>query len=127
MRISVILLAALLLQIAAFSQTPTPRPSILGIDHVAFYTTAPDGVKNLYADVLGLTSAAPVESGSTARYMIGAQWVGYSAAPDPKSADRMDHVAFATDNITTLRRYLTEKESSRRRSRVAPTTASPCQ
>jgi catechol 2,3-dioxygenase-like lactoylglutathione lyase family enzyme len=41
--------------------------------------------------------------------MSGGQWVGYSPAPDPKSTDRMDHVAFTTDNIGALRRYLIEK------------------
>ena len=87
----------------------TPRPKILGIDHVAFYTTAPDGVKKLYGDVLGLASATPIESGSTLRYLVGKQWVGYSPAPDPKSTDRMDHVALVTDNIVALRRYLVEK------------------
>ena len=39
--------------------------------------------------------------------MVGKQWVGYSPAPDPKSTDRMDHVALITDNIVALRKYLT--------------------
>lgn len=85
------------------------RPRILGIDHVSFYTTQPVGVNKLYGGVLGFPSAAPVEAGETVRYMIGMQWVGYSAAPDPKATDRMDHLAFATDNIVALRRYLTDK------------------
>jgi len=38
--------------------------------------------------------------------MIGTQWVGYSSASDPKSTDRMDHVALATDNIVAMRKYL---------------------
>jgi catechol 2,3-dioxygenase-like lactoylglutathione lyase family enzyme len=38
--------------------------------------------------------------------MVGRQWVGYSAAPDANATDRMDHVAFATDNIAALRKYL---------------------
>jgi catechol 2,3-dioxygenase-like lactoylglutathione lyase family enzyme len=98
------------LQLYVLSQTPAAqRPRILGIDHASFYTTAPDGVKKLYGDVLGLASAAPVEAGGTGRYMIGAQWVGYSAAPDAKATDRMDHVALVTDNIVGLRRYLAEK------------------
>lgn len=105
-----ILLAATLLPVSAISQAhPAGRPRILGIDHVCFYTTAPDGVKQLYGDLLGLASAAPVEPGGTLRYMVGRQWVGYSAAPDPKATDRMDHVAFTTDNIVALRRYLTGK------------------
>src|SRR5690242_1942828 len=77
----------------------TERPHITGIDHVSFYTTAPDDVKHLYVEILGLSSAAPIEPGETVRYMSGKQWVGYSPAPDPKATDRMDHVAFTTDNI----------------------------
>jgi catechol 2,3-dioxygenase-like lactoylglutathione lyase family enzyme len=88
---------------------PPERPHILGIDHVSFYTTQPDGVNKLYSGLLGFSSVPPIEAGGAARYMIGEQWVGYSPAPDPKATDRMDHVAFATDNIVALRRYLTDK------------------
>src|SRR5215469_11400856 len=96
---------------SAFSQThPVERPHITGIDHVCFYTTAPDGVRKVYSDTLGLTAADPIESGETVRYLSGKQWVGYSPAPDPNATDRMDHVAFTTDNISALRRYLIAKE-----------------
>jgi catechol 2,3-dioxygenase-like lactoylglutathione lyase family enzyme len=96
-----------LLNLCAFAQTQTTaRPPITGIDHVSFYTTAPDGVKKLYVDILGLASSGPIESGETVRYMAGKQWVGYSPAPDPKATDRMDHVAFTTNNIVALRKYL---------------------
>jgi len=102
-------LVLLALGLCAFAQSPATRPRITGIDHVAFYTTAPDGVQKLYVDILGLASAAPIEPGETTRYMAGRQWVGYSPAPDPKATDRMDHVAFTTDNIVALRWYLVEK------------------
>jgi catechol 2,3-dioxygenase-like lactoylglutathione lyase family enzyme len=82
------------------------RPKITGIDHVAFYTTQPDGVKQLYTVTLGLASAAPLESGELVRYLVGKQWVGYSTAPDPNATDRMDHVAFTTENAEALRKYL---------------------
>jgi len=105
---SKIFLAAFAFAVSAFSQAvPTPRPRILGIDHVSFYTTSLDGVKKLYGGLLGLTSVAPVEPGGTFRYAVGKQWVGFSPAPDPKSTDRMDHVAMLTDNIVALRKYLT--------------------
>ena len=103
-----VLFISTILSTISFAQS-APRPRITGIDHVAFYTTNPDGVKKLYSDILGLTAAAPIESGETTRYMSGKQWVGYSPAPDPKATDRMDHVAFTTDNIAGLRRYLTQK------------------
>jgi catechol 2,3-dioxygenase-like lactoylglutathione lyase family enzyme len=97
----------LLLQIPGFAQGPK-RPRITGIDHVSFYTTAPDGVRKLYGDILGLSAATAVEAGESVRYMVGSQWVGYSSASDPKATDRMDHVAFRTDSIVGLRRYLIE-------------------
>ncbi len=101
----VVLLAFATIQIGAQGQTSPQRPRILGIDHVSFYTTAPSEVKKLYADILGLASASPVEFGGTVRYMVGRQWVGYSPAPDLKASDRMDHVAFVTDDIASLRQY----------------------
>ena len=95
---------------SAVSQSrPAERPRITAIDHVAFYTTAPDGVKHLYVDILGLASADPIEPGETVRYLSGKQWVGYSPAPDPNATDRLDHVAFTTENISALRRYLIAK------------------
>ena len=98
--------------ISSLAQTKAaPRPRITGIDHVAFYTTNADGVKSLYVTDLGLEQADPTEPGESARYLVGKQWVGYSPAPDPKATDRMDHVAFTTDNIAGLRRYLVEKGS----------------
>ena len=101
-----IIAAIVVLQLWARGQS-VQRPHILGIDHMSFYTTAPDGVKKLYGDVLGLSSADPVEPGETLRYLVGTQWVGFSPAPDPKSTDRMDHVALRTDNIAAMRKYLT--------------------
>jgi catechol 2,3-dioxygenase-like lactoylglutathione lyase family enzyme len=92
---------------AQSASASAPRPRILGIDHVSFYTTAPEGVQKLYGGVLGLAAVPAVEPGGTTRYMVGTQWVGYSAAPDPKATDRMDHVAFTTDNIVALRHFFT--------------------
>jgi len=92
---------------AAFAQhIAVQRPKITGIDHVDFYTTAPDANEQLYMHVLGLISSSGVEPGQIKRFMVGTQWVGYSPAPDSKAADRMDHVAFATDNCEALRGYL---------------------
>jgi catechol 2,3-dioxygenase-like lactoylglutathione lyase family enzyme len=97
------------LAVCAYSQTSAgSRPRILGIDHVSFYTTDPEGVRALYSNTLGLASVQPVEPGELVRYLVGTQWVGYSSAPDPKAIDRMDHVALATDDATALRKYLIE-------------------
>jgi catechol 2,3-dioxygenase-like lactoylglutathione lyase family enzyme len=107
MKTSAVAFALLLSVTCARAQnSPAGRPKILGIDHVSFYTTSPDGVKALYSGTLGLASAEPIEPRGTVRYMVGKQWVGYSSEPDPTSADRLDHVAFTTDNIDALREFV---------------------
>jgi catechol 2,3-dioxygenase-like lactoylglutathione lyase family enzyme len=86
-----------------------PRPRILGVDHVVFYTSDPDAVRKLFNGVLGLAQAGAIEPGSGVRFLVGAQWVGYSAVSDPSMVNHLDHVAFATDDLTALRRYLAAK------------------
>ncbi len=109
MRSTLVLALFGIASLALGGQDASDRPKITGIDHVAFYTTAPEGVARLYHDVLGLSGANPVEPGEGLQYKVGKQWVGYSVAPDPQALDRMDHVAFATDDIAALKRYLAKK------------------
>ena len=54
----------------------------------------------------GPGSAKPFEADEIERYIVGKQWVGFSPAPDPKATDRLNHIAFATNNIVKLRQYL---------------------
>jgi catechol 2,3-dioxygenase-like lactoylglutathione lyase family enzyme len=107
MKTFVVMFAFGLVAVCAYAQTGNvARPRITGIDHVSFYTTDPEGTRALYSGMLGLGSVAPVEPGGLVRYLVGTQWIGYSSAPVPKAIDRMDHVAFATDEVTALRKYL---------------------
>ena len=95
--------------LALGGQDSAVRPKITGIDHVAFYTTAPEGTAHLFHDILGLSGAHPLERGEILRYVVGKQWVGFSTAPDPQAVDRMDHVAFTTDHVVAMQRYLAKK------------------
>src|SRR5579864_8633253 len=114
----------MLLGIPALGQShPAQRPHILGVDHVAFYTTAPDGVRKLYTEELGLAAADPVEPGENARYLVGTQWVGYSPAPDPKATDRMDHFAFRLTTSLPCVATWWRRDSSLRRFRDCRITA----
>jgi catechol 2,3-dioxygenase-like lactoylglutathione lyase family enzyme len=88
------------------AQHAPKRPKITGIDHVDFYTTDATANERLYTVILGLSTADPVEPAQTQRFIIGKQWVGYSPALDPKTTNRMDHVAFRTDDCEALRVYL---------------------
>jgi catechol 2,3-dioxygenase-like lactoylglutathione lyase family enzyme len=85
------------------------RPKITGIDHASFYTTDPEKNDELYAKVLGLKKAKANEPGQIQRFMVGQQWVGYSPGPDASARDRMDHIAFKTDDAEALRLYMKGK------------------
>ncbi len=99
----------LVLMAQSFAQSAPKRPKITAIDHVDFYTTSPEANQKLYATVLGLTMAQPVEPRQMQRYVVGSQWVGYSAAPDANPTNRFDHAAFRTENAEDLRKYLAAK------------------
>ena len=101
---------ALLVIATRFAQSADKRPKITGIDHVDFYTTSPQANNEFYAHTLDLASVVPLEPGQTQRFMVGDQFVGYSPAPDPQARNRMDHVAFVTDNSAGLRAYLVAKK-----------------
>lgn len=97
----------LVISTITLAQQGTPkRPKITGIDHVDFYTTSPEANQHLYAIVLGLATASPLEPGQIQRFVIGSQWVGYSPPPDANSTNRMNHIAFKTDDCEALRVYL---------------------
>lgn len=98
---------SLLATALASAQNSAPkRPRITGIDHVEFYTTNADANDHLFTVVLGLMEMPVLESGETQRFRVGGQWVGYRPAPDPKSTNRMDHLAFRTADCAGLRAYL---------------------
>jgi catechol 2,3-dioxygenase-like lactoylglutathione lyase family enzyme len=104
-----VLLVLLLLSLCAFAQAqPAKRAHIIGIDHVAFYTTDAEAVRALYVRTLSLLVTTPMEPGMTLRFGAGSQWIGYSPAPDANSTSRLDHVAFRTDDVEMLRRRLAQ-------------------
>ena len=108
-RIALFVISVIFVVCACLPSLAVDKPHILGIDHVSFYTTDPYKVKKLYKGLLGLRDAQPVESGGVVRYLVGKQWVGFRIAPNPLDTDRLDHVAFATDNVAALHDYLATK------------------
>jgi catechol 2,3-dioxygenase-like lactoylglutathione lyase family enzyme len=104
-----VICCALLVIATRFAHSAENRPKITGIDHVDFYTTSPEVNEHFYTSVLGLQGVTPIEPGQTQRFTVGSQWVGYSPAPDPRAGNRMDHIAFNTDNAAALRAYLIAK------------------
>ena len=104
-----VICCALLVIATRFVQSADKRPKITGIDHVDFYTTSPEENEQFYVRTLSLASVLPLEPGQTQRFVVGDQFVGYSPAPDARARNRMDHVAFNTDNAAALRAYLIAK------------------
>lgn len=102
-------LIAMLAVCAVGALSAQTRPPITGIDHVSFYGTNPTQNAKLYTATLGLESAAPVEPGGTQRFLVGSQWVGYSAVPGNAGKNRLDHVAFTTADAEALRKYMKSK------------------
>src|SRR5215469_15097287 len=99
----------LVISTGVLAQNAPKRPKITGIDHVDFYTTSPDQNQKLYRNVLGLPPTPAIEPGQIQCFWVGRQWVGYRPAPDPKSTNRIDHVAFSTESAEALRAYLSSK------------------
>jgi catechol 2,3-dioxygenase-like lactoylglutathione lyase family enzyme len=91
---------------SGWARAADQRPKILGVDHVVFYTTSAEANNRFYTVELGVAAEAPLEPGSIQQFMVGAQWVGYRPAPESKANDRLDHVAFTTDDQGALRSYL---------------------
>ena len=79
------LLAFIALQMSAVAQSKSAeRPKITGIDHVAFYTTSPEGVQKLYNQTLGLASADPIESGEPCATCLANNGLDTVLPPIPK-------------------------------------------
>ena len=102
-------IAFIVLLASASTLAQVQRPKITGIDHVAFYTTSPEANEHFYMSVLGVARTEPIEPGQTQTFVVGRQWVGYSPAADSQSTNRMNHVAFGTDDCEGMRKYLSAK------------------
>jgi len=98
---------ALLLPAALRAQA---RPAITGLSHMAVYTSDPAAAEHFYAGELGAVKEPDPENPQGTAYRISAgQWIEVLPLPAQHGASRMDHVAFATTDVTEMRRYLLAK------------------
>jgi len=123
-RLALIVTAAATL--AAARRADTARPALTGIDHVVFHTSSTLAAQRFYGDLLGLSGAAGGASGGGSgssggsttslpsqeweEYTINARqhvfvMSGLAAGTD----ERLDHIAFATTDLTALGTYLRDK------------------
>src|SRR6266849_1138492 len=108
MKLIVVTLAATLLLLAGTSPDQPARPKITGIDHVRLYVSSVDKSRAFYGDVLGLPTTGGGCSGAT-RPCFPVNWyqqVELEAVPSPAPQNWLAEIAFATDDVTGMRRYL---------------------
>jgi catechol 2,3-dioxygenase-like lactoylglutathione lyase family enzyme len=88
------------------------RPRIFGIDHVSVYVSDVAKSRQFYSEVLGLTTNCPQYAGADPCYLVAPsdQRVVLRQAPaqtkDTTLKNWLAEVAFATDDLMGMRRYL---------------------
>jgi catechol 2,3-dioxygenase-like lactoylglutathione lyase family enzyme len=98
--------------LAARSQEQLQRPRITDIDHVTVYASDINKSRQFYSDIFGLTTGCPGYQGSEPCFLVGPanqRVLLKPARPEAKSPtlkDWLAEVAFATDNLREMRRYL---------------------
>jgi catechol 2,3-dioxygenase-like lactoylglutathione lyase family enzyme len=108
MKLILVTLAAALLSLAGASPDQPVRPKITGIDHVRLYVSSVDRSRAFYGDVLGLPTSGGGCAGVTRPCLPinGYQQVELETAPTPAPHNWLAEIAFATDDVTGMRRYL---------------------
>lgn len=95
---------------AVIAQTRPTRPKITGISHLAVYTSNPAAADHYYREILGAAKLPDPENPQGVRYAINpTQFIEVLPLPPGAGINRMDHIAFKTDNAEMLRKYLAFK------------------
>src|ERR1051326_8958981 len=92
----------------AFEQPPL-RPKITGIAHVRIYSTNLANSRHFYGKIIGLVPIAPGGAGPAySCYAVNDhQQIQIFSASAPAKSNFLAEVAFATDDVGKMRRYLT--------------------
>src|ERR1700687_6101411 len=98
--------------LASYSQQQPKRPRITGIDHVSIYVSNLNKSRKFYSDVFGLTVSCPQYTGAKTCFIVSPsnqRLILKSAPPRTKKGalqNWLAEIAFSTDNLTEMRRYL---------------------
>ena len=95
---------------AAVAQTAPARPKITGISHLAVYTSDPAATDHYYREIIGATKLPDPENAKGVRYALSSiQFIEVLPLPANAGINRLDHIAFNTDDAEGLRKYLAAK------------------
>jgi catechol 2,3-dioxygenase-like lactoylglutathione lyase family enzyme len=110
---TILLASVLLFQLAALhsdAQDKPKRPRITGIDHVRLYVSDPDKSYEFYAKLMGVRKGGPVclddARPCLAVGLAQNQTIQLEKVPTSGVANWVAQIAFSTDNINELHRYL---------------------
>lgn len=93
--------------VLAAAQSTPPRPKITGISHLAVYTSDAKAAEHYYVETVGAVKLPDPENGRGVKYVLSAtQWVEVLPLPANAGVNRLDHVAFTTDDAEAMRTYL---------------------
>jgi catechol 2,3-dioxygenase-like lactoylglutathione lyase family enzyme len=100
----------LALSVGLRSATLAERPHITGIDHVTIYVSNLNQSRHFYSDVLGLKIGCPHYAGAETCLLVPASNQRVLLKPIPAQTENsrnwVAEIAFATNNILEMRRYL---------------------
>jgi catechol 2,3-dioxygenase-like lactoylglutathione lyase family enzyme len=124
----VLLLVCVLLQastLALNSEKQPQRPRITGIEHVSIYVSDTNRSHRFYSDVLGLANCPRTKGPDSCLLVHPAdQRIVLKPVPTQRGNDSLKNwlaeVAFATDNVTEMRRYLLSQGLAASRIRSDP-------
>jgi catechol 2,3-dioxygenase-like lactoylglutathione lyase family enzyme len=95
---------------AQMPDKPVMRPRITGISHIAVYASDPAAADHYYREIVGAVRLPDPENPKGVRYALSAtQFVEVLPLPEGAGINRLDHIAWNTDDAGTLRRYLSHK------------------
>ncbi len=98
------------LSFATVASSAQERPKIIGISHLAVYTSDPAATDHYYRVILGAAKEADPESARGVKYAFSAtQYIEVLPLPANAGVNRMDHAAFNTASAEGMRKYLAAK------------------
>lgn len=84
-----------------------PRPPILGVSHLAVYTSDAAQAERFYTHELGMKKADDPENPQGARYYVNQeQFIEVLPLPADAGVNRLDHIGWITADANAMREYL---------------------
>lgn len=95
---------------AQMPEKPLARPKIMGVSHLAVYTSNAAAADHFYRELVGAAKMADPENPAGVRYYFNdVQFVEVLPLPAGAGINRLDHIAFNTTDANGLRKYLAAK------------------